>query len=357
ANSDTLHWATAGVNPGFDWSEFEPCGSGSTSNPSGDRRFVQSAGPFTLRPGAVNNITVGIVYARSFEGEIFSSVNALKTADTKAQALFDNCFRILEPPSAPVMTIQEMGNELILMLDNPVNSNNYQEQYKEIDKIGIIDPNGAGDTTSTGSPIIYDKYYRFEGYQIYQLKNAQVGITDLDDQTVARLVAQCDVKNGVKRLINFEFDEELGYSFPVEKVKGTDLGIQHTFRVTEDLFASGDRKLVNFKTYYYLAVAYGYNNYKQYDPTDPAHLDGQKKPYLRSRINADGTPLVGIAAIPHNVSPELGGSQANSVYGQTPRITRLDGIGNGGRELQLTTASENAIVANGFKGELEYDYN
>ena len=358
ANSDTLHWATEGTDPGFDWSEFEPCGTGSTSNPAGDRRFVQSAGPFTLRPGAVNNITVGIVYARSYEGEIFSSVNTLKTADTKAQALFDNCFRILEPPAAPVITIQEMGNELIIMLDNPKNSNNYQEKYIEEDIIGIVDPNGAGDTLPNGDPIIYDKNYRFEGYQIYQLKNASVGVTDLDDQTVARLVAQCDIKNGVKRLINFETDEELaGYSFPVEKVKGSDQGIKHTFRVTEDLFAQGDRKLVNFKTYYYLAVAYGYNNYKPYDPSDPKYLDGQKKPYLRSRINADGTPLEGIPAVPHKIAPELGGSQANSIYGQTPRITRLDGTGNGGRELQLTPASENSIVANGFLGELEYDYN
>jgi hypothetical protein len=357
ADSDSLHWATGGDDPGFPWSEFDPC-PGSQSNPAGDRRFVQSAGPFTLRPGAVNNITVGIVYARSYEGEIFSSVNSLKTADTKAQALFDNCFRILEPPTAPVVTIQEMGNELIIMLDNPKGSNNFEEKYIEKDIVGIVDPNGPGDTLANGDPIIYDKYYRFEGYQIYQLKNAQVGVADLDDQSVARLVAQCDVKNGVKRLINFETDEELaGYSFPVEKVKGSDQGIQHTFRVTEDLFAQGDRKLVNFKTYYYLAVAYGYNNYKTYDPTDPNGLDGQKKPYLRSRINANGNPLEGIPAIPHKIAPESGGSQANSVYGQTPRITRLDGAGNGGRELQLTSASENAIVANGFLGELEYDYN
>ncbi len=358
ADSDSLDWGTEGVDPGFDWSEYAPCGNGSTSNPSGDRRFVQSAGPFTLRPGAVNNITVGIVYARSFEGQIFSSVNSLKTADTKAQALFDNCFRILEPPAAPVVTIQEMGNELIIMLDNPKGSNNYREKYIEEDKIDIVDPNGAGDTLPNGDPVIYDKNYRFEGYQIYQLKNAQVGITDLDDETVARLVAQCDIKNGVKRLINFEKDEEMaGYSFPVEKVKGTDQGIKHTFRVTEDQFAQGDRKLVNFKTYYYIAVAYGYNSYKPYDPSDPQSLDGQKKPYLRSRINADGTTLQGIPAIPHHVGPELGGSQANSVYGQTPRITRLDGTGNGGRELQLTTASENSIVSNGFLDELEYDYN
>ena len=355
-DSDPLHWATEGTDLGFDWSEVNPCPSG-PSNPYGDRRFVQSAGPFTLRPGAINNITVGIVYARSYEGDLFSSVNALKTADTKAQALFDNCFRILNPPTAPVVTIQELSNELIIMLDNPSNSNNQNEKYEEEDDINIVDPNGIGDTMPNGDPIIYDKFYRFEGYQIYQLKDASVGITDLDDQTVARPVAQCDIKNGVKRLINYEYDEELDLTFPVEKVKGADKGIQHTFRVTEDLFAQGDRRLVNFKTYYFIAVAYGYNSYKHYDPSDPLALDGQKKPYLRSRINADGTTLSGIAAIPHHIAPELGGSIANSVYGQTPRITRLDGTGNGGRELQLTTASENAIVANGFMDELEYDYN
>lgn len=349
-DSDTLNWATGGIGVPFDtWSEFEPTGAGSSSNPPGDRRFVQSAGPFTLKPGAVNNITVGIVFGRSYEGEIFSSVTALKTADTKAQALFDNCFRILDPPNAPVVTIQEMGNELILMLDNPAASNNFNEQYKEEDKIKIIDPAGGG--------IVYDKFYRFEGYQIYQMKNELSSVTDLDDATQARLVAQCDIKNGVTRLVNFEFDEALGYSIPVEKVKGEDKGIRHTFRVTEDLFATGARALVNNKTYYYIAVAYAYNNFKKYDPNDALYLDGQKLPYIRSRINADGTTIKPIAAMPHFVSPEAGGTVQNSVYGQTPQITRLDGRGNGSNALELTSASEDAIVASGFSERVTYDYN
>lgn len=348
-DSDPLNWATEGIDPGFNWSEYEPCGPSSASNPAGDRRFVQSAGPFTLRPGAINNITVGIVYARSTEGSIFASVNALKTADTKAQALFDNCFEILEPPAAPVMTIQELSNEIIIMLDNPQASNNKNEQYAQEDKIKIVDP--------AGTSIIYDKFYRFEGYQIYQLKDVESGVTDLDDQSVARLVAQCDIKNGVTRLVNFEFDEMVGFSIPVEKVNGEDKGIRHTFRITEDMFASGDRRLVNHKTYYYIAVAYAYNNYKKYDPSDPAFLDGQKLPYLRSTKNADGSTLGGIPAIPHHVGPELGGSQANSVYGQTPKITRLAGHGNGGRFLNLTQASEDKIVSNGILDEVEYDYN
>jgi hypothetical protein len=357
ADSDTLHWATAGTDPGFDWSEFEPTGPSSSSNQSGDRRFVQSAGPFTLKPGAVNNITVGIVYGRSYEGEAFSSVNALRVADTKAQALFDNCFRILEPPHAPVLSVQELGNELILMLDNPNTSNNYQEQYIEEDKINIVDPTGAGDTLANGNPIIYDKFYRFEGYQIYQMKDELATVGDLDDATKARLVAQCDIKNGVSRLVNFDFDEELGFSIPNEKVDGEDDGIRHSFRVTEDLFATGDRAVVNHKTYYYMAVAYGYNNFKTYSTTEASGLDGQKKPYLRSRINADGTPLEAIAAVPHFVAPELGGTVANSYYGSSPQIKRLDGRGNGGSALDLTSASEASIVANGYLADPVYDYN
>lgn len=349
ADSDTLDWATEGNDPGFDWSEFEPAGQGSTSNPSGDRRFVQSAGPFTLKPGAVNNITVGIVYGRSIQGEIFSSVDALKTADTKAQALFDNCFRILEPPHAPVLSIQELGNEIVLMLDNPNNSNNYREQYIEEDKINIIDP-------ADGS-VIYDKFYRFEGYQIYQLVDEVATVGDLDDKTKARIVAQCDIKNGVANLINFEFDEELGFSTPKLKAEASDKGIQHTFRITEDVFATGNRTLINNKTYYYMAVAYGYNNYKTYNPNDAALLDGQKMPYLRSRINADGSPLVASIALPHIVSAEAGGTVQNSVYGQSPRITRYDGVGNGYNSLELTSASENFIIENGFMETPEYDYN
>ena len=62
-------------------------------NIPGDRRFLQSAGPFTLEPGAVNYITVGAVWARGNNGPL-SSVEALKDADMLAQDLFDNCFDI-----------------------------------------------------------------------------------------------------------------------------------------------------------------------------------------------------------------------------------------------------------------------
>ena len=63
-------------------------------NTPSDRRFIQSAGPFTLEPGAVNYITTGVVWARAETGGPLASVQKLKEADQLAQTLFDNCFDI-----------------------------------------------------------------------------------------------------------------------------------------------------------------------------------------------------------------------------------------------------------------------
>jgi hypothetical protein len=336
-DTDPLGWGTDGI-PQPAWTEQ------TANNLPYDRRFLQSAGPFVLKPGAVNNITVGMVWARSAGGDPFESVKALRLADDKAQALFENCFRVLEGPHAPDLTGQELKNELILYLSNGSASNNKQEDYKELDPFIVTSVPNA------------DKYYRFQGYMIYQLEKSNVSVSDLEDPTKARLVAQVDLKDGIKRLVNFEYDENLQASFPVEKVKGADLGISHSFRVTEDLFSSGDRRLVNFKRYYFMAISYAYNNYKTYDPTDPIALDGQKKPFLGSRKAAIGEVKV-LELIPHDPAPEAMGTMHLSAYGLTPRITRLDGTGNGGRELELTSASENSIVANGFLDKVQYDYN
>jgi len=336
-DSDPLHWATGGVDPTFIWNE------STNNNPAGDRRFVQSAGSFTLRPGAVNNITVGLVYGRGVDGDLFSSVEAMKRADTKAQALFDACFKILSPPDAPKLTIQELENELILVLENPSSSNNYKEEYEELDEINITDPT-------------VDRYYRFEGYQIYQLKSVDVSVADITDATKARLVVQCDIKNDVSRIINFEFDEALGFAIPTEKVDGENTGIRHSFQLTDDAFAQGDRTLVNHKTYYYVAVAYAYNQFKKYDPTDPLALDGQKIPYISSRLNFDGTAISAVEAIPHNPTPEAGGTSQRIEFGSSPRITRLDGYGNGNKALEFTSATLNSVLNTGFVQNPVYDY-
>jgi len=335
-DTDPLGWGTDG-NPQAPWTEQ------SSNNTPNDRRFVQSAGPFVLKPGSVNNITVGVVWARATSGDPFASVEVLRKADDKAQALFENCFKILEGPHSPDLVIQELENELILTIDNSSSSNNYQEAYSEFDPFIVTDDSLA------------DRYYRFQGYQIFQLIDDEVSLSELDDPNKARLVAQCDKKDGIGRLVNFEFDEALSASMPVEKVDGSDQGIRHSFKITEDKFAQGNPTLVNHKSYFFMAISYAYNQFKEYNPEDPTLLDGQKKPYIPCRKASVGAVKV-VSAIPHSPVPEAGGTLQLIEYGSSPQITRLDGFGNGNRDLELTQESIDEILAQGSMLTPTYDY-
>ncbi len=326
-DSDPVGWGT-GCVPQPAWSETAP----TPATP--DRRFVQSAGPFTLEAGAFNNITVGVVWARSQTGGAAASLGPLRVADDKAQALFDNCFKILDGPDAPDLSIRELDRELILFISNPdPGSNNANEAYHEVDPIIPLD-NGIG-----GPP--YDREYRFQGYKIYQMKNADASVADLDNVELARLVYQGDVQDNVGQIINFPFSETLQQPVPTEMVNGANEGIQHSIRITEDLFAQGDPKLVNFKTYYYIAIAYGYNNYEDYDI---ANRTGQAFPYVAGRKAAFGA-IRTYSGIPHKNTPETGGTVLSSAYDDRLPVTRLEGQGNGALELELNAETEAAIVA------------
>ncbi len=340
-NTDPLHWGTGGVDPNYaaagGWTEENE------GNEPFDRRFLQSAGPFTLDPGEFNNITVGVVYARAQTGGPFASVGQLRQADDKAQALFENCFRLLDGPDAPDLTAQELDKEIILYLRNtsPL-SNNIGEQYEELDP--TIPP-----TDTAGVP--NDQFYRFQGYEVYQLKNSSVSVGDLESEQkeeFARLVYQCDIRdfneNGepIGQIINYEFDQEIGLPVPTEKVNGANEGIGHSVKITTDQFASGDTRLVNFKKYYFLAIAYGYNNYQDYNP-QPEALTGQAFPYLRGRSGASGD-IQAITVIPHKPVPEQFGTVFTAEYGDGVQITRLEGAGNGGNNLVLTEESVDDIM-------------
>ncbi len=330
--TDPCDWGTGGVPPAGPrkWTE-ETAG-----NQPYDRRFMQSAGPFTLKPGALNYITVGLPWARATSGGPFASVELLRRTDDKCQRLFDNCFKVVDGPDAPDLTLQELDKEIILFITNSGSSNNYLEQYEEGDP-SIVSPEGEH----------YDSLYRFEGYQVFQVKDISVSATDLYDTDKARLIAQCDVENDVSRLINFYYSDDLGAVVPREEVNGANEGIVHSFRVLEDQFATGDKRLVNNKKYYFMVIAYAFNEYEKYSQ-DPAYqipgiasLYGQQKPYLAGRKNIE--TYVGI---PHMPSPENSGTLIQSNYGDGPKITRIEGQGNGGMILEMTEASRNAALIN-----------
>jgi len=359
-DSDPLFLGTGGVVvPGALWTEQ------TAGNAPNDRRFMQSAGPFTLKSGAVNYVTVGIPWAKATTGGPFASVELLRTVDDKCQALFDNCFKVLDGPDAPDLVVKELDRELILFVSNRVGSNNVNEAYKELDirinekrvvtttpKDSII--SATGDTSihiiiSKKDTVLNDRYYKFEGYQIFQLADATVSIADIENPAKARLVKQCDLKNfdnnknPIAQIINYNKSDNLsGALVPVEKVNGENKGISHSFRIIEDEFASGDKRLVNHKKYYYIALAYAYNEFKKFDLSSDG-LDGQKEPYLAGRKSAAGE-IRSITAIPHITSPEANGTVLNSVYGSTPKIKRIEGQGNGNLIIDLTQSSVDELM-------------
>ncbi len=369
-NSDPVGWGIGGTcanhiaAPTTNWWDPLPGNPGQD-----DRRFVESAGPFKLMPGAVNVVTVGVVWARSTGGNL-SSVNLMLAADDKAQKLFDNCFKVLNGPDAPDLTIQELNNKLIIYITNKPTSNNYNENYLEYDpSISLTDASGI-------ALHCIDSSYHFEGYRIFQLKDGTVSAGDLynADGSVntakAQQIAECDVKNGVSTIVNYVFNQDIGASVPMTEVQGADKGIFHSHVVTTDAF--NGTALVNHQTYYFMATAYGYNNYKPYKQDVTPNLadnicanfpngvpksaitpayDGQKKPYKQGRRN-----IQSYSAIPHISTPYTGGTNMEGSYGSGTIITRVEGNGNGGNVLDFNSATTNAILssASGKAASLTY---
>ena len=293
----------------------------SAGNQPGDRRFLQSAGPFTLEPGAVNTVTVGVVWAKTTSGGATGSLGLLKLASDKAQKLFNNQFDLPDGPEAPAVEVQELENELVLKFLNTDVTEGYSENIK----------NEANQTIE----------YKFQGYMVYQLKDGTVSNSELNDIEKARLILQCDVKDNITTMINQEYDADVSANIPKLKVDGNNVGIQHTFSITEDAFASGSNKtLVNFKTYSYLVIAYGYPS------NDPQKLEAVQ--FLAGRNT------VKLSGYPHKSEPEFGGSNLQAGYGDGPMLKQMSGKGNGGMVLEFSKETIDRIMANNVDNEPVY---
>ncbi len=322
-DSDPIGWGIGGTpavpNPQPPWSE------DSEGNTPGNRRFLMSAGPFTLQPGGVNYVTTAVIWARASSGGVAASVEKLKRASDKIQALFDNCFKTIEGPKTPTLAIRELNKELILSITNT----------KETESFNVLDP-----TIPTNYPEEKRKY-KFQGYQIFQLANANISKEEIASRNPdkVRLVAQVDIKDGVKKLVNTVFDTSILSNVPQEMVNGEDKGILHAFIVTKDLFALGDNALINHKKYYYSLVAYAHNNFKSFDPNDPNAMDGQKLPYLAS------TGWATYSGIPHQTQMNNGGQNLNALFGSGPQVRRIEGQGNMDQVLDLTDDAVNMILS------------
>ena len=186
------------------------------------------------------------------------------------------------------------------------NSNNFGENYAE----NVPGSSGFDDST-----------YKFQGYLIYQLADATVTAQELSDASRARLLYQCDIKDDIVDIYNYEPLTANGQTIysPVLKVSGSNEGIERSLQVTTDLFAIGDNKLVNHKDYYYMALAYGYNNFYPYVLGDTSSVVPQYEPYILGQRN-----IKQYTCTPHRSNPwNVGGTELNAIYGQGLRSQEL----------------------------------
>ncbi len=338
------------------WSE---CACG---NPPDDRRFIHSSGPFKLQAGAVQDITIAVVWAADAGGCPNTSFRKIKSADDLSQNLFDNYFQTIAGPEAPRLVIRELDKKLVLYLVNDGNSNNYQEKFgygTDSAKYRVVSPKARNANAA-------DLYYKFEGYRIFQVKNKLVQAAQIVDETgkvnedVAREIFQTDIQNGISQIVNYErittIDNCDSCYQPIVKVNGKDSGIVHSFLVENDAFAEGrNQSLVNYRNYYFIAVAYAHNNFALFNSRFPEIT--QDVVYLESEKAAGGSELKVITAMPNPAYGDFG-TTLNADYGSGVIIKKLAGIGNGGNVLQLSSESENtALSLSGIPQATQPTYN
>lgn len=293
-------------------------------NVPGDRRFLQTAGSFSLLPGAVNNVTIGVVWARASTGGATGSFNLLKQASDKALALFKNNFNLIVGPPAPKLEIVELNRKLVFKITNTDEIENFVDSF-------------AGTCTNRTK-------YNFQGYQVFQLKVPTIP-SDFYDLTQSQLVAQFDMVDSVSRIVNSNFDPELGEDVKQIMVSGENKGIQHSFMIEKDFFESGnDQTLVNFKNYHYFIVAYASASGCVTSPLQ----------YLRSSKTIGEDALHIYTVTPHDPAPRGNGTKINSSFGDGIPVIRVEGTGNGGGAIQLSQESINEALsaANGYRSPL-----
>jgi len=93
----TIGWGLGGtpVNPvgpptNFEWSEL------TFGNTPAERKFIMSAGPFTMQPGAVNELTIDVIWVRASDS--IAVFDSLMAADDLAQQLCDSNFILTDFP-------------------------------------------------------------------------------------------------------------------------------------------------------------------------------------------------------------------------------------------------------------------
>lgn len=189
-------------------------------NPA-DRRFMLSAGPFTMAPGDSQEVVTAIIIGQC--GDNLVAIDHLKSYDKEAQTVFDNNFNAPSPPDNPKVTANALDQKITL---------DWYASKSDHDAYPVSGVHNA-DT------------YSFEGYNVYQ------------GETVSgpwKKIATFDAINGVTVVADETFDESVCELIVKPIQKGVDSGVKYSYAITNDNIVN--EPLKNGQDYYFAVTAY-----------------------------------------------------------------------------------------------------
>jgi hypothetical protein len=244
---------------------------GITSGP-GDRRFLMTAGPFTLAVNDTQEIVVARIIGKG--ADRISSVQVLKYYDQFAQRAFDQNFDLFKPPPTPNVKVSALDKRIDL----------YWGDQKSAEACETFN----------------DRGYKFQGYNIYQFPSKSSLLAD------AKRIATYDIIDNVLLIFDDVIDPVSGaiVSMPVQF--GNDTGVKRFIDLTTDFI--NDIPLVNNQPYYYAVTAYSYN-------ASPEAVPKQ----------LESTPAV-FEARPQTTNP---GTRFGMAYNESPTMNHTLGYSTG----------------------------
>lgn len=121
-DSDPTGIGTNGL-PQAPWSE------STSGNPLGDRRFLMSAGAFTMKPGDVQIITIGVIWAQDLNGNNLDAIKKLQKADDLIQTFYDSCYKSTYICDVPGASMNLNTNQLSVNCSCPVTGPTYKWDF------------------------------------------------------------------------------------------------------------------------------------------------------------------------------------------------------------------------------------
>jgi len=192
------------------------------------------AGPFNMAAGDTQEVVIAELIGGGIPGvNNLDAINVLKSNDRVAQAIYDDFFRLPSAPAAPIVSVVEQDQSIVLDWGSNL------ERVNKTETSVVPGLDGIGE-------------FKFQGYNIYQLPYRDATFEE------AKRIATCDIIDGVKVIKDQKIDAQTGeiVLLPVQFV--TDSGIERSIEITKDLFKNS--KLQNGTEYYFFVSAYSFND-------------------------------------------------------------------------------------------------